>query len=587
MTAALHEPFSLASMTLRGVVRPIIERLVGFPALNRIYSDTAQRDPSLPFSERALAALDVSCGVSDTDLARIPKTGPLIVVANHPFGGLDGLALMTLLQRVRPDVKVMANHLLRRIPDLRESMIFVDPYEGAPSRANNLAAMRSAMKWVKSGGALGVFPAGEVSGIDFGSRSIVDKSWSESIARLIRATKAPVVCVWFDGRNSAIFQLAGLAHPLLRTVLLPHELLNKRRTRVRVQIGNPIGPQRLAEFDSATDLAAYLRVRTYLLKGRDETRAGRRTPRGERPIADPQSADVLAAEVKALALDSTLVASGDFRAIIARSQEMPTVLKELGRLREITFRGVGEGTGKAADLDRFDEHYLHLFVWNDAQRELVGAYRLGLTDEIIPRLGAAGLYTSTLFHYRRGMLHKLTPGIELGRSFVRPEYQKEYAPLLLLWKGIGHFVARHPRYRMLFGTVSISNDYRSMTKQLLIAFLKTGNYVSDLARLITPRRPPQIAPPRELDPHLATMARSIEDVDELVAEIESDRRRVPVLLRQYLKLRAKLLAFNVDPDFGDVLDGLMLVDLTQVDPTVLGRYMGRENVASYLASHHV
>ena len=581
-------PFTLASLELPDSLRRIAERLVGFSQLNRTYADAARRDVRQPFSARALAALDVACDVGDTDLARIPKTGPLVVVANHPFGGLDGLLLTSLIQRVRPDVKLLANHLLRRVPDLRDTAIFVDPYGGPSSCANNLCAMRQAMKWVKDDGALGVFPAGEVSRLDLRRRAVADKPWSESIARLIQATEATVVCVWFEGHNSLTFHLAGLAHPILRTILLPHELLNKRRRRVTVQIGTPIAPSRLAGFDSPVDFATYLRARTYLLKGRGGNGSAneRRLPRAHELISPAQLTEILSAEVDRLPPDCTLVRSGNLRGIVARSHAIPAVLKEIGRLREITFRGAGEGTGRSADLDAFDEHYLHLFVWNDAARELVGAYRLGLTDEIIPRQGVAGLYTSTLFRYRLGMVERLTPGIELGRSFVRPEYQKEYAPLLLLWKGIGHFVARHPRYRMLFGTVSISNDYRSMTKQLLIMFLKAGNYLPDLAKLIAPRRPPRIAPPREWDGRLtAAMARSIDDVDQLVAEIEADRRRVPVLLRQYLKLQAKLLAFNVDPDFGDVLDGLMLVDLAQVEPAVLGRYMGRENVAAYLASH--
>ena len=589
MATALSGPFTLAPLSLPALVRPVLERIARFPALNRTYAQAARRDPRQPFSARALAALDVACDVADTDLRRIPKAGPLVVVANHPFGGLDGLVLTALLQRVRPDVKVMANHLLRVVPDLRDAMLFVDPYGGPASRAKNLTAMRAAVKWVRAGGALGVFPAGEVSAIDLRSKSVVDKPWSESVARLVSATGAPVVCVWFNGRNSAVFQLAGLAHPVLRSLLLPHELLNKRQSRVAVQIGTPIPPSRLAGFESPSDLAAYLRVRTYLLKGRGAGAgpAGHRRPsHAPEPIAGAQEPENLAAEIARLGPDCTLARSGDLRAIVTRSGEIPTVLKELGRLREITFRGVGEGTGKACDLDAFDRHYLHLFVWNDAARALVGAYRLGLTDEIIPQRGVGGLYTSTLFHYRRGMLQRLTPGIELGRSFVRPEYQRDYAPLLLLWKGVGHFVARHPRYRMLFGTVSISNDYRSMTKQLLIAFLKASNYLPDLAKLIAPRRPPRVAPPREWDGRLsATMARSVEEVDELVAEIEADHRRMPVLLRQYLKLHAKLLAFNVDPDFGDVLDGLMLVDLAQVEPALLGRYMGRENVVAYLASH--
>jgi putative hemolysin len=270
----------------------------------------------------------------------------------------------------------------------------------------------------------------------------------------------------------------------------------------------------------------------------------------------------------------------------ARSRQIPSLLREIGRLREISFREVGEGSGKARDLDRFDEYYLHLFVWDHDQQRLVGAYRLGRTDSILRRHGIEGLYTSTLFRFGADLLGQVGPCIEMGRSFVRTEYQKQFTPLMLLWTGIAHYAAAHPRYRCLFGPVSISNDYHSVSKQLLVSFLRTNRFLPDLARMVAPRHPPGSALRSDQDTTLvATCVHRIEDVDELVREVEMDRRNMPVLLRQYLRLNGKLLGFNIDPQFGDVLDGLILVDLTQVERAILQRYMGRENVAKFLTHH--
>jgi putative hemolysin len=273
---------------------------------------------------------------------------------------------------------------------------------------------------------------------------------------------------------------------------------------------------------------------------------------------------------------------------LARADEIPHTLREIGRLRELTFRTVGEGTGKPLDLDRFDAHYLHLFVYHAGRREIVGGYRLAPVDQTVSRHGPAGLYTSTLFRYRAPLLDQLSNAIELGRSFVRPEYQREYAPLLLLWKGIGRFVAERPRYRCLFGPVSISNTYQSLTKRLLVAFLRMNRSLPNLGRLVEPRNAPRFARADAWADALATTAvRDADEVDVLVAEIEHDRLTMPVLLRQYLKLNARLLGFNTDPAFGDALDALMLVDLTQVSRAVLARYMGREGAEAFLSTWSV
>ena len=579
------------------------ERGLSLPALNRVYADS-QSAKAGDFSQRVLDALDVRVQVTYEAVQTIPKTGPLVVVANHPLGGLDGMILTTLLRRVRSDARVLVNFLLARIPEMGECSFFVDPFGGSTAAARNRSVMRTAMQWVSGGGALGVFPAGEVSHFTWRRGCVSDPAWSDTVARLVLRTRATVVPVFFDGRNSRLFQLLGLVHPRLRTAMLPRELLRLRGHSVRVEIGAAILPERLVRLRQgstgsaarrvdAADVTEFLRLRTYILKGRSATatpapRRRSNAVRRAQPIAPAQPSERLAAEVAALPPTQCLATSGALQVFVGDGAQVPLLLREIGRLREQTFRAVGEGTGRATDLDRFDEHYLHLFVWNSELHRLIGAYRMGQTDVVRARCGAEGLYTNTLFRYRQRLLEQLTPGLELGRSFVIPEFQRDYAPLLLLWKGIGRYVARHPRYRLLFGAVSISDDYQSMTKQLLMAFLRAHSYDEALGALVQPRTPPRTLRFRDADERrLATLVSEMADVEELIGEIESNRRGVPVLLRQYLKLNARLLGFNVDSEFGGVVDGLVLVDLVNLERPVLNRYLGSDGAESFLAFHGV
>jgi putative hemolysin len=587
-----NDPRPWAAAARRLTSRPLA-RVLALDEFNRTYecaSEISRDGGDTDFVERALESLDVTIRVPADDLARIPSTGPLLVVANHPFGGADGLALLALLRRVRRDVKLFANRFLGVIPELRDALILVDPFGSPAATPQNTAPVAAAVRHLRAGGALAVFPAGEVSSIDPRRGTVTDPPWNTTAARLATKAGAAVLPVHFPGRNSLLFNAAGLLHPRLRTLLLPRELLARRGQSVHVTVGSVIPPQKLARFNSAEDLTAYLRARTYLLSGR----ARPTSPSRRRTTAPPQQSLIatidpalVGAEVSSLPPTSALAASGPLAVHLARTDEIPHTLREIGRLRELTFRRVGEGTGKSLDLDRFDAHYLHLFVYHAERREIVGGYRLAPVDETVARHGPAGLYTSTLFRYQAPLLDQLADAIELGRSFVRPEYQREYAPLLLLWKGIGRFVAMNaPRYRCLFGPVSISNTYTSLTKRLLVAFLRMNRSLPNLGRLVEPRHAPRFARADAWADALATTAvRDADEVDELVAEIEHDRLTMPVLLRQYLKLNAKLLGFNTDPAFGNVLDALMLVDLTQVSRAVLARYMGREGAEQFLRHH--
>ena len=569
------------------LARPLAERALGLRQLERVHT-AARACPGPEFIDRVLQELDVRVDVERADLERIPSEGPLVVVANHPFGGIEGLVLCKLLLARRPDVRIMANYFLGRIPELRELFLLVDPFGGPRSIRANLDAMRKAVRWLGGGGVLGAFPAGEVSHLSLRRRIVEDPRWLETTGMLVRRERCTVLPVYFPGRNGWKFQAAGLIHPRLRTVLLGRELLRRRGSSIEVRVGSPIPWRQLAPHSAACELTAYLRSRTYILGERPPVAAGavqpRRTPRRVRPLGPPPPSAPIIDEVERLPPDSLLVEAGKEAVYIASAPEIPNLLREIGRQRERTFREVGEGTGREIDLDEFDRSYRHLFVWSRENRELIGAYRIGLTDELLGERGTDGLYTSSLFAYKPQLFSSMGPALEMGRSFIRPEYQKSYAALLLLWKGIGRLVLRHPGHATLFGPVSISADYRSASQRLIVAFLEQNKYAHDWSRWVRPRTPSRPVRSRgfRLSPDQLC---DLNDVSSFIAEIEADHKGVPILLRQYLKLGGRLLGFNVDPEFSNVLDVLIMVDLRRTAPAILARYMGREGAARFQARH--
>ena len=572
-----------------------MERALGLPSLNDLYTQINAFDSGREryFADKALEVMPLALKLNEEALDAIPRTGPLVVVANHPFGGIEGVILASLIRRVRPDVKLLANEMLACIPELRDSFFFVDVFgEDGGTKRRNAAALRQAMAWVGDGHALGVFPSGAVSHLNVKHRNVADPPWNSSTARIIQRTGATVVPVFFDGRNTNLFQLAGLVHPMLRSAMLPRELLKRRRSHVSLVVGAPIAPDRTAKLTDRRELTNYLRVRTYLLRPRhrhaDAAAADPSGTSGQVAVNPPESPTALAEEVAALPAEQTLLSSGDHDVVYARRPQMDALLREIGRLRETAFRQVGEGTGLASDLDRFDEHYVHLLVWNRTTAEIVGSYRMGATDEILPTQGVKGLYTSTLFDFRKKLIQQVTPALELGRSFVHPDHQRSFQPLQLLWKGIAAYCVRYPQYRHLFGPVSISAQYTSMSKNLLMTFLQLHRFLPNLACQIRPKNPPTAPRERDWDPAaFSTVASDLEEVNHLVRELEADGKPMPVLLRQYLKLNAQFLGFNVDPEFGNVLDGLMMIDLPHTPGVVGGRYFGKQPWADYRRHHGV
>ncbi|MGA8212497.1 MAG: GNAT family N-acyltransferase [Candidatus Sulfotelmatobacter sp.] len=410
---------------------------------------------------------------------------------------------------------------------------------------------------------------------------------------VVVANGAAALPVYFCGRNSVGFHLFGMIHPRLRTAFLLQEFLQQEGRTVEVRVGSEIPGDSVGSIADDREAIEYLRWRTYLLARRSRPEASwpeavRSTisAKVQERVAAAEPAATLAAELSCLASDRCLAESGDLAVYLAKADETPRMLQELGRLREVTFRLAGEGTGKGRDLDRFDRYYWHVLLWHKSKQELVGAYRAGNTAEIVAEHGVNGLYTSTLFRYDARVFEKIGPALELGRSFVRPEYQRQYAPLLLLWKGIARLLTTHAEVPVLFGAVSVSNDYSKASREMIYRFFEARMREDELAGLIEPRRPFRPAGLRPSD--CRAMCHALRDLEELsqpITDVESDGKGLPILLRQYAKIGGKLVGFNVDRKFSNVLDGLVVVDLRKTEPALLERYVGREAAARFRQRH--
>lgn len=577
----------------------LLERLLGLQTLMRLYRQVQQEPSAERFTRRTLNLLKISAECTAADRERIPAEGALVVVANHPYGAVEGMLLLEEIRARRTDVRIMANYLLAALPELKEDLIFVDPFGREGSVARNVHALRQALQWLREGKALIVFPAGEVASFAPKAFRVREAPWQVSVMRLIRNAEVPVqvLPVFIRGSASLLFHLAGKIHPRLRTLLLAREMIRLRGRSIRLRMGSPLHSEKLFKrFRTDRDALHYLRFRTLLLEGRTRTtvfdeQMQRLTldqeERTAEPVIPPVDPRRLEAELAALPPEAELFSSGEMTVYAARGHDIPHTLREIGRLRELTFRAVGEGTGRTLDTDEFDEAYYQIILWHRDRREVIGCYRLACSDLLAESDGFGALYTRTLFRFDERFLgHLPGPAVEVGRSFVRPGFQRTFAPLLLLWRGILTFIADHPQYTVLFGAVSISQEFCPAAQDFLIDFLRSRCFNDSLSRWVSARLPPKRRrfsewTRREYTDFLQTEA----DVNEVLYELEEGRREVPVLIRQYLKLGGKLVAFNVDPEFGSVVDGLIVLNLLEAPAREIARYMGSEKYANYCAFH--
>ncbi|UZP66325.1 lysophospholipid acyltransferase family protein [Desulfovibrio mangrovi] len=578
-----------AKRLLAPATKPLL-RLSKLHRLFTLYGNMTQRACPLGFALEALDILNVSIRIKGEGFDSIPGTGPLVVVSNHPFGALEGLVLMASLLPVRPDMQFLANSLLGIIPELKSVIIDVNPFSTREARTRNIKGLRSAIGHVEAGNSLAVFPAGEVSHLQPAHRGIMDPLWNRNVARIIRKTGADVLPLYFHGRNSLMFNIMGLMHPLARTAMLPRELLKKQGSSVKVSVGKIIpssllnGQNGLA---SEEDVTNYLRVRSYSLRQQEKRRFfpltfGRTAP-PPMPLALPRPKASLLVELDELPKEQILLRENGYTVFETRAFQMPNMLHELGRLREATFRPIGEGSGRDLDLDPFDYEYNHIILWNEADQQIAGAYRLGQVRKLITTAGSKGLYCSTLFKFKKHFFAQYGDSVELGRAIVHPDYQRDYNPLMLLWKGIGQFVLRRPGLRYLFGPCSLPLNFNQYTLATTVRYLETHHANMKLETMVTGRKPPRLKPPKGVPHDIDIKNISFSSLNGLVKDMENGRP-LPILFKHYLKLGGRIGAFHEDNSFG-TLDAFLLIDLAQAPRNMLCRYMGKEAANAFLLHH--
>ena len=548
------------------LLRIALASYLRIPKINKLYRTHLTELKGTDFINKLLDSLNISVEIDSNDLKNIPNEGPFIVISNHPFGFLDGLIMLKVFANYNPDYKVLANYFLNEFQPISSMFIPLNPFQ--TSDKMNTKGLKAAIGHLKEGKPIGIFPAGEVSTYQSGLRKIKDKEWDEAIVRFIKKMNVPVLPVYFYGKNSRWFHLLGKVHPALRTLTIPSELFKKHNHQVKLRIGKLLTGNEINEFYLASDFGTYLRARLeglgtagvekkskfYLKSGKVE------------PVIQPVDLNLIEKDILLLQINGGLLfRKSDYEVYLAESRQIPSILVEIGRLRELTYREVGEGTNKKIDLDKYDTYYRHLFVFSSKERKIIGAYRLGAGDEIMVNKWIDGFYISSLFEINGDLSYILSQTLELGRSFVVKEYQQKPMPLFLLWQGILHFLKENRQFRYLLGPLSMSNRFSGMSKDLLVSFILRHHYDQELSKYIKPKRPYRIQSDiKQLDVVLNNMGNDMVKLDRFISSIEISGLKVPVLLKQYVKQRAKILAFNVDPQFNNSLDGLMILDLKNV-----------------------
>ncbi len=560
---SVEEIIKIGNLPIHGVAS-LLMKLMKIDQINKLY-DQNQDKEGLEFVDAVLKYLNIKISISDQDLKNIPLEDAFIAIANHPFGGIEGLIMLKILGEVRPEIKLMANFILKKIPAIQNQIIPVNPFEDLKN-ISSLSGIKKTIQYLNEGYPIGIFPAGEVSSFQSNKRIITDKDWSPVIGKIITKSKTSVLPIFFHGNNGFLFNLLGIINNRLRTAQLPKELLNKKGHIIKVRIGKIIKFQELETFDSNDKMLQYLRARTYALGASIETKHITRKgflaiKKKAAKIISPVAENLIFEDISNLANHNLILTEKNYEVYIANFQEIPNVIKEIGRLREITFREIGEGTNKSIDLDKYDVYYKHLFIWDKDQHKIVGCYRIGLGDLITKNYGVKGFYIRNLFKIKKDFMPIMASGLELGRSFITKDYQQKALPLFLLWKGILQFTLSNPKYQYLFGPVSISNNYSKLSKNIIVSYLKKECNDLKLAKLIKAKKRYKWNEKSANTQILIEKKDSIKSLDTIISDIEHNHAKVPVLIRQYIQLNAKILGFNVDPKFNDCLDGFLLLDI--------------------------
>jgi len=553
----------------------LLMKVLKISTLNKIYNRNKHLN-DLEFLNAILDEFQIKFEIPEEDLKRLPKEGAYITISNHPLGGIDGLLLLKLMLEREPNFKIIANFLLHRIEPIKPYIMPVNPFENHKDAKSSVIGIKETLRHLSDGKPLGIFPAGEVSTYKDG-KLIVDKPWEEGALKIIKKANVPVVPIYFHAQNSKLFYRLSKLSDTLRTAKLPSELLTQKNRIIKVRIGKPISINELNEHTNIPEFGEFLRKKTYMLSNSFEEENFKLTfpkftsQKTAKQIVKPANHEQIIEEINFLKEgDYQLLQSKNYKVFLVTAEKIPNILHEIGRLREITFREVGEGTNEAIDLDKFDEYYHHMFLWDDDAQMIAGAYRMGFGSIIFPKYGLEGFYLNELFKFEPELNDMMSQSIEMGRAFIISEYQQKPMPLFLLWKGIVHTTLHYPEHKFLIGGVSISNQFSEFSKSLMIEFMKSNYYDPYVAQYIKPKKEFKVKlKDADKDFVFNKTEADLNKFDKIIDEIEPGSLRLPVLIKKYIKQNAKVVAFNVDPMFNNAIDGLMYIKISDIPESTL------------------
>ena len=553
----------------------LLMKVLKISTLNKIYNRNKHLN-DLEFLNAILDEFQIKFEIPEEDLKRLPKEGAYVTISNHPLGGIDGLLLLKLMLEREPNFKIIANFLLHRIEPIKPYIMPVNPFENHKDAKSSVIGIKETLRHLSDGKPLGIFPAGEVSTYKDG-KLIVDKPWEEGALKIIKKANVPVVPIYFHAQNSKLFYRLSKLSDTLRTAKLPSELLTQKNRIIKVRIGKPISINELNEHTNIPEFGEFLRKKTYMLSNSFEEENFKLTfpkftsPKAAKQIVKPANHEQIIEEINFLKEgDYQLLQSKNYKVFLVTAEKIPNILHEIGRLREITFREVGEGTNEAIDLDKFDEYYHHMFLWDDDAQMIAGAYRMGFGSIIFPKYGLEGFYLNELFKFEPELNDMMSQSIEMGRAFIISEYQQKPMPLFLLWKGIVHTTLHYPEHKFLIGGVSISNQFSEFSKSLMIEFMKSNYYDPYVAQYIKPKKEFKVKlKDADKDFVFNKTEADLNKFDKIIDEIEPGSLRLPVLIKKYIKQNAKVVAFNVDPMFNNAIDGLMYIKISDIPESTL------------------
>lgn len=538
-----------------------------FNKFNRVYEKvTGQK--GLGFIDKVLELLKLDVEFNEKQQKRIPPKGAAIVVANHPLGGIERLLLIKHLGSIRPDIKVLGDPLLQQVEPL--TRYFITGNVKSNSDLDKTVNMFPADVdlHLKNGGMLCFFPSGSGS-VYHPFYGITDKVWQMQVVRFVKNARVPVLPVFFQTKSGRLALLPFGPNPFFAGINP-----NAKSVTIKLRIGNPVSVTTQDKFSDEHHFGRYLRAKVFGMESKIKVKSFFKsffTSVSEpESVIEPVPVKKILKEIKTIEKEFALFTLKNYTVYCGPSSRIPEILKEIGRIREITFREVGEGTNRKIDIDEFDFYYNQLFIWDNDETRIVGAYRIGPGKEIIAQYGKQGFYINTLFDLGDELIPVLSESLELGRSFVVSDYQRKPLPLFMLWKGILYFLLKNPEYRYLIGPASISNNYSTVSKELMVRFFTKYHIDQKLAALLEPRN--EYKPSRNnslVKTLLESTENDIELLDKTISDIEEQNFGIPVLIKKYIQLNAKILAFNVDPDFNDSLDGLIFLDVFKIPLQVI------------------